>query len=69
MIVLIGLITRSSLILGAGFLLIISDAARMLKQGRLFEFLPLRIIGGWQMVMGLLLPSRSKVDYVVREVT
>jgi len=68
-VLLLGLAVRSPLIAVLGAALLAGDAVRLGLQGRFEQFLPLRIIGGWQIITGLLLPNPDHVDYRIEELT
>jgi glycosyltransferase involved in cell wall biosynthesis len=43
------------------------DLARFYRQGRLSSWVPTRLVGMAQLVWGVVLPERQRLDYVVRE--
>ncbi len=68
-IVVIGLLFMSPLIIAAGVGLLLLDFFRFKRQGRAQEFVPLRFIGAWQLLIGLFTPRRAAGPYEVRELT
>lgn len=67
-IVVLGLLLMSPLIALAGVGLLLFDFFRFKRQGRAEEFVPLRFIGAWQLLIGLFTPRRATGPYEVREV-
>lgn len=68
-IVVLGLLLLSPIIMLFGAGLLALDFIRFKRQGRAEEFLPLRFIGAWQLLVGLFKPRRAAGPYEVQELT
>jgi len=68
-IVVLGLLFLSPLLILIGFAVLGLDFLRFFRQKRVHEYLPLRVIGAWQLLIGFLKPKRAAGPYQSHEVT
>jgi len=68
-VVVLGLLLLSPLLLALGIAVLCFDFFRFYRQGRVHEFLPLRFIGAWQILIGFFKPKRAVGPYQSREIS
>jgi glycosyltransferase involved in cell wall biosynthesis len=66
---LLSLLSGKLLIIATVALLILIDISRFKIQGRLHRYIPMRIIGAWQLLSGFLKPEQQNLIYETTEVS